>query len=136
MTRLNKNIKVTAVNDRWRPVKGQNYEAAFFCVDNLSMRGKLFDWFSKSAEFIADARVGGEMIRLLSANDDASRLHYPTTIGNDADAYGDGCHIPMVKHSANIAASMLVQQYIAHLKGMQIYQDRMLSLMVSEFTVI
>lgn len=136
MTRLNKNIQITAVNDRWRPKKGQKFDAAFFCVDSLSMREKLFNWFSKSAEFIADARIGGEMIRLLSANDDGSRLHYPTTIINDGDAYADGCHVPMVKHSANIAASMLVQQYIAHLKGMPIYQDRMLSLMVSEFTVI
>ena len=105
-------------------------------ITAVSMREKLFNWFCESASFIGDSRIGGEQIRLLSATDDASRLHYPTTIGSDADAHADGCHIPMVKHSANIAASMLVQQYIQHLKGMPIYQERIFSLPVSELTVI
>ena len=134
--RLNKNTKITAVNDRWRPSKDKKFDAAFFCVDSLSMRGKLFNWFSESASFIGDSRIGGEQIRLLSVSDDASRLHYPTTIGKDEDAFADGCHIPMVKHSASIAANMLVQQYIQHLKGMPIYQERVFSLPVSELTVI
>ena len=134
--RLNKNTKVTSVNDRWRPSKDKRFDAAFFCVDSLSMRAKLFSWFSESASFIGDSRIGGEQIRLLSATDEASRLHYPTTIGKDEDAFADGCHIPMVKHSASIAANMLVQQYIQHLKGMPIYQERIFSLPVSELTVI
>lgn len=136
VVRLNKHTAITAVNDRWRPTKDTKFDAAFFCVDSLSMREKLFNWFCESASFIGDSRIGGEQIRLLSATDDASRLHYPTTIGSDADAHADGCHIPMVKHSANIAASMLVQQYIQHLKGMPIYQERIFSLPVSELTVI
>lgn len=134
--RLNKDINIVAINDRWRPTKDKVFDAAFFCVDSLSMRAKLFNWFSESAGFIGDSRIGGEQIRLLSVSDEASRLHYPTTIGSDETAHSDGCHIPMVKHSANIAASMLVQQYIQHLKGMPIYQERIFSLPVSELTVI
>lgn len=134
--RLNKHTVITAVNDRWRPSNNLKFDAAFFCVDSLSMREKLFNWFCESAAFIGDSRIGGEQIQLFSVHDEASKLHYPTTIGSDADAHADGCHIPMVKHSANIAASMLVQQYIQYLKGMPIYQERVFSLPVSELTVI
>lgn len=134
--RLNKDINIVAINDRWRPTKDQTFDAAFFCVDSLSMRAKLFSWFSESTSFIGDSRIGGEQIRLLSVTDEASRLHYPTTIGSDETAHSDGCHIPMVKHSANIAASMLVQQYIQHLKGMFTYPERIFSLPVSELTII
>ena len=134
--RLNPEIQVTAINDRWRPNKNTNFDAAFFCVDSLSMREKLFNWFNESIGFIGDARIGGEQIRLVSVNDEASRLHYPTTITPDATAVQDGCHIPMVKHSANIAASLLVQQYIQHLRGMPIFKDRMLALPASELTIL
>lgn len=134
--RLNKNTNITAVNDRWRPSKDLVFDAAFFCVDSLSMREKLFNWFCEITPFIADSRIGGEQIRLLSVSDEASKAHYPTTIGLDSEAHTDGCHIPMVKHSANIAASMLVQQYIQYLRGMPIYQERIFSLPVSELTVI
>ena len=137
MLRLNKTIQVTAVNDRWRPSKDKKFDAAFFCVDSLSMREKLFNWFSKSTEFIADSRIGGEQIRLVSASDKSSRLHYPTTISADVDAYADGCHISMVKHSANIAASLLVQKYIMFLKGMDIlYPDSLFNLMSYEITIL
>lgn len=134
--RINSTISIDAINDRWRPSKDKRFTAAFFCVDSLSMREKLFNYFNESTEFIGDSRIGGEQIRLLSATDEASRLHYPTTIGKDEDAYQDGCHVPMVKHSANVAASMLVQQFIQHLKGMPIYKDRIFALPVSELTVL
>ncbi len=133
--RINSNINIDAINDRWRPRKDKTFKAAFFCVDSLPMREKLFNWFKDSAEFICDARVGGEQIQLLSASDDESREHYPKTIGKEENAFEDGCHIPMVKHSANIAASMLVQQYIQWLRGSDIYHDRVFSLMCSELTV-
>jgi len=133
---LNSTIMVDAVNDRWRPRKDKKFDAAFFCVDELSMRGKLFNWFRESADYIGDSRIGGEQIRLLSATDEASRLHYPTTISADEEAYADGCHVPMVKHSAGIAANLLVAQYISYLKGMPVYQDYLFSVPVLELTIL
>lgn len=134
--RLNPNVEIIAVNDRWRPNKNMQFDAAFFCVDSLSMRGKLFNYFAEAVGFIGDSRIGGEQIRLLSVSDDASKMHYPTTITADATAATEGCHIPMVKHSANIAASMLVQQYIAYLKGSIVFPDRIFGLVASELTCI
>jgi hypothetical protein len=134
--RLNSSIAIDAINDRWRPTKDRRFDAAFFCVDSLSMREKLFNYFCDSAEFIGDSRIGGEQIRLLAVTDDAARKHYPTTISSDETAIADGCHIPMVKHSANVAASMLVQSYIAHLRGFPVYKDRAFSLTMSEITLL
>ena len=132
--RINSSINIDAVPERWRPSKDKKPNAVFFCVDSLSMRAKLFSWFKDSADFIGDSRVGGEEIQLFSISDEASKLHYPTTIGDDNSAREDGCHIPMVKHSANIAASMLVGQYLLWLRGIDIDCDRIFDLMASELT--
>lgn len=126
--KLNKDCEITAVNDRWRP-NGVDYTGVFFCVDSLSMREKLFNYFHSRAPICTDSRIGGEQIRLLTIHDDVSKAHYPTTIGEDNTAYADGCHIPMIKHSANIAASMCVQQFMRFISGKQLLScDRIFAL--------
>lgn len=133
LLRINSKIKIDAINDRWRPNKSKKFDGVFFCVDNLSMRGTLFNYFNQATGFIADSRIGGEQIRLLNVFDDQSREHYPKTITNDADAYQDGCHIPMIKHSAGIAANMLVQSFIQYLRGgAMLEKDRLFSLPASD----
>ncbi len=134
LVRINSKISIDAVNDRWRPNKSKVFDGVFFCVDSLDMRSILFNYFNEATGFIADARIGGEQIRLVNVFDEASRKHYPTTISDDGEAYADGCHIPMIKHSAGIAANMLVQsfiQYISRGTGM-LEKDRMFSLPASD----
>jgi hypothetical protein len=127
-SKLNAKCQITSVNDRWRP-NANKYTAAFFCVDSLSMREKLFNYFSTAVSFCTDSRIGGEQIRLLTIHDEESKAHYPTTIGEDKTAFTDGCHIPMIKHSASIAASMCVQQFMSFLSGRALAScDRMFAL--------
>jgi len=133
--RINSTINITAINDRWRP-SNQHFDATFLCVDSLPMRGKLFGFFQSSVGFIADARLGGEQIRLVTATDDASREHYPTTLVKDEDAHADGCHVPMVKHAATIAASMLVSKYFNWLRGYPSIADMYFGVPLSEITVL
>lgn len=133
LLRINSKLKVDAVNDRWRPNKNKKFDGVFFCVDSLDMRATLFNYFQEATKFIADSRIGGEQIRFLNVFDDASRAHYPTTITNDDEAYADGCHIPMIKHSAGVAANMLVQSFIQFLKGGAFLEkDRLFSLPSSD----
>ena len=134
LLRINSKMGVDAVNDRWRPNKNKKFDGVFFCVDNLDMRNTLFNYFHEATGFIADSRIGGEQIRLLNVFDEKSRAHYPSTITNDADAYADGCHIPMIKHSAGIAANMLVQSFIQYLRGgsAMLEKDRLFSLPASD----
>ncbi len=133
--RINSSIKINAINDRWRPNEDK-YDATFLCVDSLPMRGKLFNFFASSVGFIADARLGGEQIRIVTAVDDASRAHYPTTLAKDEDAHADGCHVPMVKHAATIAASMLVSRYMNWLRGFPAIADTYFALPTTEITVL
>lgn len=128
MERINNDCVVTAINDRWRPNKNDAYDTVFICVDSLSTREKIFNWYKKRAKLILDSRIGGEQIRLLSVFDKESREWFPKTIGNDADSYQVGCHVPMIKHSANIAASFLVQQFIASLTNKKLFKDRIIAL--------
>lgn len=126
--KLNRDCTIVAVNDRWRP-NDTKFTAAFFCVDSLSMREKLCNYFSKCVSFCADSRIGGEQIRLLTISDEKSKEHYLTTITDDGTAYADGCHIPMIKHSASTAAAMCVQQFMRHISGKDLAScDRMFAL--------
>jgi sulfur carrier protein ThiS adenylyltransferase len=134
LLRINSKLNIDAVNDRWRPNKKKKFDGAFFCVDSLDMRGTLFNYFNEAVGFIADSRIGGEQIRLVNVFDEESKAHYPTTITNDAEAYADGCHVPMIKHSAGIAANMLVQSFIQYLRSgtSMLEKDRLFSLPSSD----
>lgn len=134
LLRINSKLNIDAVNDRWRPNKKKKFDAAFFCVDSLDMRNTLFNYFNEAVGFIADSRIGGEQIRLVNVFDEESKAHYPTTITNDDEAYADGCHIPMIKHSAGIAANMLVQSFIQYLRSgtSMLEKDRLFSLPSSD----
>lgn len=125
LLRINPDIKVIAINDRWRPILEKKnardngeYDAIFSCVDSIDMRKRIFEYYLKQDRLpcLFDARIGGEQIRTFSVYDDDSKEHYKNFFYDDAKAFGAGCHIPMVKHSANIGASTLVQQYISHLR--------------------
>ena len=142
--KINPDLQVISVNDRWRPKHDKTiveehgeFDVMFSCVDSLSMREKLFQFYSDRIKVIFDCRIGGEMIRLLSVFDEKSKEHYSQTFGEDKDAYADGCHIPMIKHSANLGASMLVSQYISSLAGRPLYADRQFLPAINElFSVI
>lgn len=136
LLRINNDLQVNAINDRFRVShlkaahKIKPITSAFFCVDSLEVRGMLFKHFSKYLPDVPffDARLGGEQIRLLSISSEESREYYPSTLSCDETAYQDGCHIPMIKHAANIAASSLVQQYIAAINNRALYTDRLMPL--------
>lgn len=122
-------------NGRWRPSleRDSKFTHIFSCVDVLSTRGKIHKWYRNTERFsspakIFDARLGGENIRLLGSFDQESDSHYPGTITNDNTAYSVGCHVPMIKHSANIAASMLVQQSFSQ----TLFKDRLFILQTGE----
>jgi molybdopterin-synthase adenylyltransferase len=135
--RINPDLDITVVNDRFRPKHFEAINAkypvtgVFNCVDSLALRFTFFKFLNKKFPDlpIFDARIGGEMIRVVSVTDEDSRKYYPQTITPDADAYSNGCHIPMIKHSATMGACHIVQQYMAAISGKPVYTDRFFSLL-------
>lgn len=135
--RINPDIDITVINDRFRPKHFRTVNSkypisgVFNCVDSLEIRLKIFRFFNKHSPDVPmfDSRIGGEMIRIVSVCDQESRDYYPNTIVPDNQAYGHGCHIPMIKHAAQMGASHIVQQYMACISGRTTYPDRFFSLM-------
>jgi len=127
--RINSSIDILAVNDRWRPTETE-FDVVFMCVDSLKIRELLFNYYESldHVKLMLDSRIGGEQIRMLSVFDDESKTWFPQTLTDDYDAYATGCHVPMIKHSAHIAAGMLVQQFVAHLLERELFKDRIFAL--------
>ena len=137
MLAINSKIDVKFFNERWRPklFKGKDvadfykerpFTSFFNCVDSLSMRKKLFDYYSKTVNAMFDARIGGQQLQMVSVFDDESKKKYPSTIVDDKEAYEEqGCHgVPMIAFSAVAAAAFLVQQFVANVQGMPMYFNR------------
>lgn len=133
MININPDVKVNAINDRWRPKKKESYDAVFICVDTFDMRRRIFNYYNEKVPFLFDSRIGGEQIRLLSVFDKSSREWYEKTIGDDKNSYQVGCHVPMIKHSANIAAANMVQQFFSAIQDRQLFADRTFAMPSGEF---
>ena len=100
---LDPSIQVEMVNDRYRP-KMDRGEAVFCCVDSISARGAIWRSANRSAQFWADGRMLGEIIRVLVAADTRGRVHYPTTLFAQSDAEPGRCTARSTIYAASIAA--------------------------------
>jgi len=83
--RLDPAIKVETIQDRYRP-KLKTGQAIFCCVDSISARTAIWRTAATRTDFWTDGRMQGETIRILTANDEASRTHYATTLFNQSQA--------------------------------------------------
>jgi len=133
MHSINPNIEIKHINDRWRPHK-DSYDVLFMCVDTFSMREKLYKFYKDKAKFIFDSRVAGEQIRTFALVDDESKEGYANTFYSDKAVQNTGgCHNPMIKHGANIAASMLVSQFTSAVMGRYVLKNFLIHLPIGLF---
>ena len=74
--RLDPSVEVTLVDARYTP-KLDIGPVVFCCVDSIETRAAIWRSARRRAEFWADGRMLGEVIRVLVAADESSREHYP-----------------------------------------------------------
>jgi molybdopterin/thiamine biosynthesis adenylyltransferase len=134
VARLDPDIKIVAISDRYRP-KLEIGSAVFTCVDSIDARGAIWRTAGRRAAFWVDGRMLGETIRILVAADDASRRHYPTTLFAASEAEQGRCTARSTIYSANIAAGLMVHQFVRWLRGQPLDADTTLNLLASEMTV-
>ncbi len=77
----------------------------------------------RSRRFWGDARMLGEVIRILVAADEPSRSHYPTTLFEVSQAQQGSCTARSTIYSASIAAGLLAHQFARWLRGDSITPD-------------
>lgn len=133
LLRIDPGVEVTAIHDRFR-AKLEMDDAVFCCVDRISVREVIWRTAGQHAPFWADARMLGEVIRVLCAGSDHGRRHYPTTLFRQAEAQTGACTSRGTIYTAQIAAGLLVHQFTRWLRGLPTAADQMLNLLSGELT--
>lgn len=127
-------ITVTPIPDRWRP-EHPTGEAVFCCVDTISARTAIWRSLQHRCQFWADARMRGEVIRVLTATTEGSRQHYSQTLFPQANAQHGECTAKSTIYAASIAAACLIHQFTRMLRDISCDADATLSLLAGELTI-
>ena len=77
----------------------------------------------------------GEIIRVLTAADLASRRHYPTTLFRQSEAQAGRCTAHGAIYTASIAAGLMTHQFTRWLREIPIDSDLTLNLLATELVV-
>ena len=134
ISRIDSSIEVSQICARYRPGLPVG-DAIFCCVDSISARGAVWRSAGRSAQFWADGRMLGEVIRILAVGGDEGRVYYPTTLFAQAEAMTGGCTARGVIYTAAIAAGLMTGQLTRWLRGLPTDNDLSLNLLASELTV-
>ncbi len=132
--RLDPAVDVLVFDARYRP-KQEVGQVVFCCVDSIETRAAIWRSAGKRAEFWADGRMLGEVIRVLVAADEPSRRHYPTTLFASSEAEPGRCTARSTIYTANIAAGLMVHQFARWLRGQPVDADATLNLLAAELVV-
>jgi sulfur carrier protein ThiS adenylyltransferase len=133
IARLDPTVRIETVDDRFRP-KLDVGEVLFCCVDSIEVRAAIWRSAGRRAKFWTDGRMLGEAIRVLAAGDEVGRQHYPTTLFAASQAEQGRCTSRSTIYTANIAAGLLVHQFVRWLRRQPVDTDIMLNLLASEMT--
>ena len=134
IARLDPTIDVELVDDRYRP-KLTVGEAVFCCVDSIEARGAIWRSAGRRAEFWSDGRMLAETIRILVAADEVGRDHYPTTLFAASEAQPGRCTARSTIYTANIAAGLMVHQFVRWLRRQPVDSDTTLNMLAGELIV-
>jgi molybdopterin-synthase adenylyltransferase len=127
-------IVVEPVLDRFRP-RSDMGQAVFCCVDSISARGAIWRSVGPRCRFWADGRMLGEVIRILTADEENGREYYPQTLFSQAEAQPGRCTARSTIYAASIAAGLMVHQFTRWLRRMPIDREIVVNLLSSEWTV-
>ena len=127
-------IEVDSIVDRFRIRQSIN-DVVFCCVDSISSRSVIWKHLKNRAEFWADARMLGEVMRVLTATDGDSRIAYGQTLFAQSEAQAGTCTSRSTIYTANISAALMVHQFTRWLRRLPLDNDLSLNLLSSELIV-
>jgi sulfur carrier protein ThiS adenylyltransferase len=126
-------LDVGIVPDRFRPQQPLG-EAVFCCVDSISARTAIWRAAAHRCQFWVDGRMRGEVLRVLTAADEASRRHYGRTLFSPSEVQVGSCTAKSTIYAAAIAAGLMLHQFTRWLRGGPVDADLLLNLSASELT--
>ena len=125
-------IEVETVADRFRPQQDVQ-PIVFCCVDSIAARATIWRRLESRSSLWVDARMRGEVIRVLAAADEAGRAAYGRSLFPQAEAQRGACGAQGVIYGAAIAAGLMVHQLARWLRGAPLDRDVTLNLWAGEW---
>lgn len=110
---------ITVKNRKFAKSDGKLLAAkhVFMCVDSIDTRKNIYEAAVKAgATWIGDARVAGEIIRVISENKPEKDGKYSKTLFEQSEAFEGSCHQKMVNYGAYIASGALVGKFAQSLR--------------------
>jgi len=132
--RINAASQIHAVSERFRRSM-EIGNVVFVCVDKIDVRRLIWESVKDKASFFVDGRMSAEVVRILTAYDDESRQHYPTTLFSADEAFVGPCTAKTTIYCANIAAGLMLAQFTKYLRQLPVDCDIQLNLLASEINV-
>jgi sulfur carrier protein ThiS adenylyltransferase len=132
--RIDPELVVTAVLDRWRPQHDVG-DAIFCCVDSISARAAVWRGVGDQCRFWSDGRMLGESVRVLSASTEEERRHYAATLFPQSEAHAGRCTSRSTLYAAAICAGLMLHQFTRWLRGVPLDRDLSLGLLASDLVV-
>ncbi len=123
-------IDVTSIRDRFRPVQSTG-EALFCCVDLIATRAAIRGAVQRTCSFWTDGRMLGEILRILTATEEAGREHYRTSLFQPEEAQTGRCTARSTIYTANLAAALMMHQFTRWLRNLPVDPDVSLNLLAS-----
>jgi sulfur carrier protein ThiS adenylyltransferase len=133
--RIDPAIEVTPVPDRFRTKYGVG-EAVFCAVDSIAARAAIWRSVEGHCRFWCDGRMRGEVVRVLTAADEAGRRNYETTLFRQDEAQPGRCTAWSTIYAAGICAGLMVHQFARWLRELPLDRDLSLNLLASELAVV
>jgi sulfur carrier protein ThiS adenylyltransferase len=127
-------IAVETIVDRYRP-RTEIGQAVFCCVDSIDARTAIWRSVGPRCRFWSDGRMLGDVIRVLAADEENGREHYPKTLFSQSDAQPGRCTARSTIYAACIAAGLMVHQFTRWLRRMPVDREIVLNLLSSEWIV-
>ena len=128
-------ISVETVLDRYRP-QVKIGEAVFCCVDSIAARAAIWRSAASRCRFWTDGRMMGETLRVLAADEEHGRDHYPKTLFAQSEAQPGRCTARSTIYAASIVAALMVHQFTRWLRRHPVDRDTLLNLLAGEWTVV
>jgi len=131
---INPQIEIHSEQGRFRR-HGEVGNVLFCAVDDIEVRRLIWQAAGDRVQYFTDGRMSAEVVRVLSAADEASRKHYPTTLFTSAEAYQAACTAKSTIFTANIAAGLMLSQFSKWLRHLPIDKDLTLNLLSAELSL-
>ena len=113
---------------------GEAGTAVFCCVDSISTRKLVWESVLARAALFVDARMNGEVIRVLTSDEPPVDRRYLTTFFEPHEAHSGSCTAKGTIYTASVAAGLMISQFTKWLRNLPVDKDLSLNLLSSELS--